>query len=304
LNYAIAGATSLFTTVEDELKWVHNYETYEVGGKEVIDQMFEQGVLNDGTRIDYAFGLNIGEYKGHKAIGHGGSDAGYRTYAVRFPDEKLCITVFSNAGAIDPTELANKVADVFLPEQKEEGAKTEPRHVDETTFKKCVGHFTSDEGLALSITGDSKQVVHVYDQDAEIQSLTDTSFSIFGGYATFFFKKTDKPIDRFKVKIGDDIRDYFRYELVALSSSEVDGYVGTYESDELDSRYQIVNVNGQLTLRHSKYPDAPLTAVTRDQFTCPMWWMDNLNITRDGKKVVAFEVNNGRVLHLKYRKIK
>lgn len=304
LNYAIAGATSLFTTVEDELKWVHNYETFQVGGKEAIEQMFEQGVLTDGTKIDYAFALNMGEHKGHKAIGHGGGDAGYRTYAVRFPDEQLCIAVFSNLGSVDASELANKVADVYLPSQANDEIKPEAKSVDKTVFKNCVGYFTSEEGHAFRIHDSTKQFVHMFNQDAEVQSLSDTSFSIFGGYATFAFTKSDKPVNGYKVKLGDETRDFYRYEPITLSSSEIDAYVGTYESDELDSRYQIVNVDGKAVLRHSKYPDAPLTAITKDQFTCPRWWMDNLNIVRQGSKVVGLEVSSGRVLRLKFRKVR
>jgi hypothetical protein len=304
LNYAVVGATSLFTTVEDELKWVHNYETFQVGGKEAVEQMFEQGVLTDGTRIDYAFALNIGEYKGHKEIGHGGGDAGYRTYAARFPDEQICIAVFSNLGSVDPTELTHKVADLYLPGKKEDEKKIEPKAFDKSAFKNFTGHFTSSEGYALRIHDSTKQYVHIFDQDAEVQSQSDTSFSIFGGYATFLFRQSDKPATGFKAKIGDEIRDFYRYEPLTLSSSDIDEYVGTYESDELDSRYQIAKVDGKAVLRHSKYPDASLTAVTRDQFTCSMWWMNNLNIMREGTTIVGFEVNSGRVLHLKFRKVK
>lgn len=304
LNYAVVGATSLFTTVEDELKWVHNYETFQVGGREAVEQMFEQGVLNNGRRIDYAFALNIGEHNGQKAIGHGGGDAGYRTYAVRFPEEQLCIAVFCNLGSMDASELAYKVADLYLPEQKKEEKKNETKPVDKDAFKTCTGYFTSDEGGALRIYDSTKQFVHIFDQEAEVTSLSDTSFSIFGGYATFTFKKSNKPVDGFKVKLGSEFLDFYRYEPQTLSSKEIDQYVGTYENDELDSRYQIVNVDGKPVLRHSKYPDAPLQVVTKNQLTSRVWWMDNLNIIREGSSVVGFEVNNGRILHLKFRKVK
>lgn len=303
LNYAIVGATSLFTTVEDELKWVHNYETFHVGGREAVEQMFERGVLADGTRIDYAFALNIGAYKGHKAIGHGGGDAGYRTYVVRFPDEHLSIAVFSNLGSVDASKLSNKVADVYLTEKKGDEKKTEAKSADATSFKNWKGYFTSDEGNAFRIYTDTKPFVHVFDQDVELEALSDTSYSIFGGYATFMFKKSQQPIAGLKVKIGNDIIAYQRYEPVTLSSSDMDAYAGTYESGELDSRYQIVKVDGKMVLRHSKYPDASLTPVTKDQLTCSHWWMNNLNIMREGNKIVGFEVNGGRVLHLKFRKV-
>jgi len=63
LSYANAGATSLFTTAEDLTRWMGNFFDARVGGPGVIRQMQEQGILNDGKTIDYAFGLMIGQYR-------------------------------------------------------------------------------------------------------------------------------------------------------------------------------------------------------------------------------------------------
>jgi len=41
-----------------------------------------------------------------------------------------------------------------------------------------------------------------------------------------------------------------------------------------------------------------------DIFSIAAWWMDHLKIVRDNKKeVTGFEVNSGRVMHLKFIKI-
>src|SRR4029077_202975 len=96
LNYANVGATSLFTTVEDLAKWSQNFEDAKVGGPAVIQQMQEQGKLNSGETINYAFGLVIGKYRGLKTIGHGGADAGYRSNILRFPEQRFAVAILSN----------------------------------------------------------------------------------------------------------------------------------------------------------------------------------------------------------------
>ncbi|MFC1717655.1 serine hydrolase domain-containing protein [Candidatus Poribacteria bacterium] len=58
----IVGNSSLFTTVDDLAKWVLNFDSGKVGSPAVIEQMHQQGYLNNGEMIDYAFGLHIGEY--------------------------------------------------------------------------------------------------------------------------------------------------------------------------------------------------------------------------------------------------
>ena len=53
--------------------------------------MQQQGRLNNGKEIDYALGLTIGKYRNVKMVEHGGSDAGYRSFVVWFPEEHLGI---------------------------------------------------------------------------------------------------------------------------------------------------------------------------------------------------------------------
>ncbi len=100
LNYANVGATSLFTTVEDMANWLRNFEDKRVGGPAVLDKMETKGVLNDGTEIGYARGLEIGVYKGLKTIGHSGGDAGFRSQVIYFPGERFGVAVFSNLGLV------------------------------------------------------------------------------------------------------------------------------------------------------------------------------------------------------------
>ena len=88
-DFAIAGATSLFTTVEDLAHWNRNFGTGEVGGRDVLRQLAEPGALDDGARLSYAFGLAHGTHRGRRTIGHGGTDAGYRSEFLRFPDEDV-----------------------------------------------------------------------------------------------------------------------------------------------------------------------------------------------------------------------
>ena len=72
------GATSLFTTASDLLKWMANLDVPTVGNASLVAAAQTSGVLNDGTPIGYGYGLTVGKYRTLTAIGHGGADAGYR----------------------------------------------------------------------------------------------------------------------------------------------------------------------------------------------------------------------------------
>jgi CubicO group peptidase (beta-lactamase class C family) len=113
-NFDTAGATSLMTTVEDLAKWNANFEKPVVGGTRLIAAMLERGVLRDGTAISYASGLTHGTRDGLPTIAHGGSDAGYRSAFLRFPDQRFGVATLCNVANANPTMLANSVASVYL----------------------------------------------------------------------------------------------------------------------------------------------------------------------------------------------
>ena len=76
--------------------------------------MHQRGVLNNGEQIRYAFGLNIGEYRGLKTVGHSGSWRGFRSHSIRFPDQKFGVVILCNLDTFNPLHLAEKVADIYL----------------------------------------------------------------------------------------------------------------------------------------------------------------------------------------------
>jgi CubicO group peptidase (beta-lactamase class C family) len=114
LSYANAGATSLFTTVEDLSLWAQNFEKMTVGNQNVMNTMEHKFVLNNGDTIEYAFGQVVNKYKGLKAVSHGGADAGYRTFFIRFPEQHFSISIFSNNASFPVGGLAFELAELYL----------------------------------------------------------------------------------------------------------------------------------------------------------------------------------------------
>ncbi len=72
------------------------------------------GVLNNGTVLDYAFGLRIGESRGLPTVSHGGSWVGFRAGMLRFPAQRLTVTCLCNRADANPMRLARAVAEVYL----------------------------------------------------------------------------------------------------------------------------------------------------------------------------------------------
>src|SRR6266480_1498227 len=115
------GSGSLLTTVEDLARWDENFYDKRVGGPAVIEQMLTPGVIKNDPTFDYAFGLNINQYKGLRMIQHSGSRLGYRAQLMRFPDQRFSVACLCNV-RIDQDALARRIADIYLADQFKQGA--------------------------------------------------------------------------------------------------------------------------------------------------------------------------------------
>jgi CubicO group peptidase (beta-lactamase class C family) len=113
-NNDIVGQGGLMTTVEDLQKWDENFYAGTVGGKGFLARQLERGRLNNGTQIAYAFGLEIGSYRGMPMVEHSGSTGGYRTDITRFPSVHTSVVTMCNVSNADAVTIAHRVADVVL----------------------------------------------------------------------------------------------------------------------------------------------------------------------------------------------
>ena len=109
-----AGAGGLYTSIPDLLKWDENFYTGKVGGAAVVKQLQTRGTLNDNSTLAYAWGLQIGEYRGAPIVEHSGSLGGYRAHLLRMPSHHTSVALLCNGSTIAPTSLARRVADVVV----------------------------------------------------------------------------------------------------------------------------------------------------------------------------------------------
>lgn len=123
LSFANSGATSLFTTVHDFVKWMPNFSHPSVGNPRIFELLCTPGKLNDSTSSTYGLGVAMGTYKDKPTINHSGVDAGYRSFMLYFPAQELGIIVLSNQASCNTVRLAQRVADILLDLPPEEDVK-------------------------------------------------------------------------------------------------------------------------------------------------------------------------------------
>jgi CubicO group peptidase (beta-lactamase class C family) len=68
-------------------------------------------LLTDGRATGYGLGVDVGSFRGHRMISHGGEVSGFSTQNSIFPDDRMAVVVFANLFATDAqAEIANRIA--------------------------------------------------------------------------------------------------------------------------------------------------------------------------------------------------
>jgi CubicO group peptidase (beta-lactamase class C family) len=313
LSYSNVGATSLFTNINDMSKWVMNFYTHQVGDQQDIDTLTKKGKLNNGREIDYALGISNMTYNGWKGLSHGGGDAGFRTMMMVFPSQKMGFLVFSNAGNFNVGNLANQVANLFIKDTTKKTDTNKSKDSSGVILKntaaldKFMGNYISDEGMRIGFRlNNNKLYAEAYGQSVLLREEKDTFFLVNDPEIKFSFNTPRAGDTTVFAALNPDTREVLKkYNAAPLSAQAMKAYTGTYYSPELDCKYGIAIKNNKLVLTNNKYEDAPITLAGADQMLIDRWWMGNLRLTRDTKgQITGFEVNSGRVLHLKFDKLK
>jgi CubicO group peptidase (beta-lactamase class C family) len=329
LSYANFGATSLFTTVEDLAKWMMNYTTAKVGGPEVISQMHERYTLTNGKTIDYAFGLMYKEYKGLQLIYHTGSDAGFRAYFGRFPEQGLGIIILSNVSSFPREPMAMKIADIFLEDEntKQEGAK--PAEFTRIAYTACPGtylvkslgkllevHF-ADGRLSIQLEGwpeplelvktDATETRKCLEEDEFFES---DSFTTKHKEAQVTFISEEGKVNQLMPSpyqlmlntYGEDMGAE-KIEVKSLLEQELTEYVGAYYSHELGTTYYLNIIDGQLVAQHRRHNDIVLIATGKDRFLAKTGPLSRLDFVRNEQNAISGLNNTGsRGFNLKFEK--
>lgn len=221
--------------------------------------------------------------------------------------------VFSNVGDFNTGRKAYEMADLFIKdttkkatEKKENRDSTAAILKDSLAMKKFVGSYIGDDGLPFSfniIRG--KFYYHIYDESNFLIQDSKDSFSI--GVApnikfVFSIKGKDTLSDLYE---GSSIYHLKKYINDTAQTDEIlKKYVGTYYCPELECKYGIALKDHHLMLTNAKYNDVNLKLIAKDHLTNDNWWINHLMILRDGKNnITGFEVNSGRIMHLKFNKI-
>ena len=327
LNYATVGATGLMTTSLDLGKWANNFKTLKVGSKEIMNIMHQTGTLNNGEAvkvdlgqdqiINYAFGQAMTTYKGYRLIYHDGSDADYRTYLGRFPEQNLSIILLCNTGSINPEKIALEIADIYLDNpigEKSEKLKFEEKKETEMATKiplsvleKYVGRYEIRPNVVITIKAEGdrlkaqitgKKTVH----DLIVKSNSEFYLPLLKASITFQRDK-DNGVNQMIFKYDEGTVIAPKLEAFDPKSIDLNEFSGKYASDELSTAYTFAVKDGVLTTEHPRQGDIHFALLELDYLIGDAWFFKTVEIVRDkDKNISGIKVSNGRIRNLWFKK--
>lgn len=313
LNYAIAGATSLFTTVEDLALWALNFSSPKTGSPDMIEKMNTEAVLNNGDTFGGALGQFINTHNGLRQIQHGGADAGYRSYFGRFPDQDFAVILFSNYAAFNPSAMAMRIAGFYLedyfeePELSEEGEPAEKVQIGPKQLQSFAGHYwsnASNQSREIYLKNDTLRFSRDGNAGIPMIPVAENEFQILNPIINLklSFNSEAMPATMVLHLNDNDPIEFKAYTPADYTSEDLAGFTGTYFSEELKTYYTIELNDGKLTASHIRTGDVYLTPVKEDFFTGNRWYMQQIEFERKNGDITGLKASGGRVRNIRFEK--
>lgn len=315
LSSARVGPTGLYTTVEDLGLWTMNFSNPKVGNRDIITQMNTLAVLNNGKTFGGAYGQFISTYKGLHQIYHGGtSEAGYRAYLGRFPEQKFAVIVLSNYENTDPNWLSMQVTDLYLKDYMSEANSEKTTEVN--NYKKLQakdlqafeGYYWDAQRFTSSriyLENDTLRWAVGGGNGRPIASVGKNTFRRLNNLSDLKLKfEIEGQAKTMKIMIDDlDPIICTNYTPVSYAQEDLAQFTGIFASEELNTSYRILLQDGQLIAQHPKIEDITLTTVQKDMFSGSRSFFGNTKYARDAdNSIIGIYVSSYQARDLYFKK--
>ena len=315
-GWAVPGPTSLFTTAEDLTQWMRNFDEPQLGALASIELMLQKGVLNNGSELNYAFGLEIANYKGIQKISHEGGWAGFRSVIVLYPGQNFGVVVLSNMGLgiFNPMPYANQIADIYLTHQFSEiesppvkSVKVNPNRYD-SYIGKYILPLPYSKPILVTIMKEKNRLLGQIEGQSkgELIPQSETIFRVKDEDIQLIFSSDENGRFNHFVPLIDGGKKLLpARKLNKLNVDKMEEFTGDFRSPELSTTWQISILDNQLLAKHKLQKSVRLLSTGADRFTGDQWWFQEIVFERDNKgRITGFRLTaeDGLVRKLAFTK--
>jgi len=258
----VYGNGGMLTTVGDWLKWNAMLDSRSMGAP-LVDALETQGILNDGRKISYALGLDVGSYKGIKEVSHSGGTAGYQTYLARFPEKKLSVAAMCNGFPPSAGDIVHSVVDEIFGPFSTAAEPTAGITVPEDQLKKYVGTWRNEKTRNANLITLDKGELKI--NGGPLRPVADAAFRL-GDRKVKFIANGDGIPAVMEIANTDGSLTRLLSE-PEWKPADLNEFAGDWFSDEAQSRISIAIENGNAFLNLRPVLHFQLRPVYRDTFS-------------------------------------
>jgi CubicO group peptidase (beta-lactamase class C family) len=300
-NFDTYGATSLYTTVGDLLRWEANFDSLTVGDAAMFAEMEAPARLTNGDSTGYGLGLAVGTYRGARLVGHGGADAGYRSYVGRFPAHGVAIAIACNAATANTGALSQGVADAVLGHVLAKPDSTRGESgitVAESELRRRAGVYIQPTTLqVIELTLRDGKLIGGRTSGPTLVPAGENRFRV--GGSEIVFGAEEKAGFVMHPPNGARPMPFERREPVEYSAAALAAYAGEYFSQDLNASYRVVVRDSGLALVTGTNDPVNARPLFADTFQASG---NLIQFLRKGSRVIGFEVTNGRMRRVGFEK--
>lgn len=301
--FDVVGDGGINTTVSDLARWDRNfYQNTLGGGARLIKKITEPWSLNNGKRLDYAWGLFVAEYRGQRLISHGGAWVGYRADLIRFPEKRFSVICLANFSQAKATPIAKQVADICLAEDLR-GPATPA--VQSSPVSRVARSKANKIKTGLYLNRASDKFIEIYikvkkiylrDEDStyELFSIAPGHCVIASGAKEVLMEREGSKSPRISIKkLNGDTLVYERIVPSTPVAKVLRSFEGCYYSEELGTECHILALPGKLRLERRGFPGEDLRPVRGGLFAGGAVSVEFPRV--DGRASKGLTLNSGRV---------
>jgi len=289
------GAGSLYSTVDDLLKWNLALHSGKVVNEKSLAAMMTPVALKNGEVVtpQYGYGLGFGKYRGEDIVGHSGGLHGFITQLSYYPKEKLTVVMFSNCAEPDVNFDPGKIAEAFLWEKMDKQTSYSTLAIKPKDLQRYAGRYELAGIGVLGITTENDKLYAQLggQQKVEMSPIAEDEFLVRVADARVKFIKDEKgEFNQLTViQNGQELKGKRLPAEVSLQLKPeiLDQYVGKYKLHE-NMIVTVTRENNKLFAEAPEHPKMEMLPVSETDF-----------VIKEFNAKLSFLKENGKVTKIK-----
>lgn len=301
------GASNVYSTNADILKWSKNYLNAPNEWKKAFAMLQTLDVLPSGNNNNYAFGIFIDDFYGNSRIQHSGSIAGFQSIVYSYPDEDLQIVILSNFTSNQLSKIADQISQLFLQNKSKSSKKEEtihPIHVDSEILKKYEGMYWNDKNnysRKIYLENETLWYLRSNGKKSPLIPIAETQFQIGGINEKLVLKFEINSNKMTLISPNNTVDTFERYDDKTLTTEDLKKYTGTFYSKELETSYQIILKNDKLFGYHSRFGEFEIQILKKDILSWSGMAISKYKMDKSGN-IVGLYISMNRIRNLWFEK--